>query len=63
MIFRGMKTDDDKDVSDLWINTPAMGLNAADDSENGIAKYISVILKQFCSGRKRNNNRRYNGRT
>ena len=27
-------------VYDLWINTPGMGLNATDDSREGIAKYL-----------------------
>ena len=40
MIIRKMLLDDYKNVYDLWINTPGMGLNAADDSEAGIEKYL-----------------------
>ena len=40
MDYRVMKASDYKDVYKLWINTPGMGLNTTDDSEEGIAKYL-----------------------
>ena len=35
-----MSMEDYDGVYDLWINTPGMGLNATDDSREGIAKYL-----------------------
>lgn len=35
-----MTIEDYGGVYDLWINTPGMGLNAQDDSYQGILKYI-----------------------
>ncbi len=40
MDYRVMKASDYKAVYDLWLNTPGMGLNTTDDSEEGIAKYL-----------------------
>ena len=40
MEYRVMKASDYKDVYKLWINTPGMGLNTTDDSEEGVAKYL-----------------------
>ena len=38
--IRVMSIDDYDGVYDLWINTPGMGLNTADDSREGIEKYL-----------------------
>lgn len=38
--YRVMDINDYEGVYDLWINTPGMGLNTADDSREGIAKYL-----------------------
>ena len=35
-----MTIDDYEGVYNLWINTPGMGLNTADDSREGIDKYL-----------------------
>ena len=35
-----MKIKDYEEVYDLWISTEGMGLNAADDSREGIEKYL-----------------------
>ena len=40
MQIRKMRVEDYRDVYDLWLNTPGMGLNDADDSETGIQKYL-----------------------
>lgn len=40
MIIRTMKIEDYEKVYDLWINTEGMGLNTADDSREGIEKYL-----------------------
>lgn len=40
IIFRVMSIEDYDGVYDLWINTPGMGLNTADDSRNGISAYL-----------------------
>lgn len=40
MIYRVMKLGDYQGVYNLWINTPGMGLNTTDDSEEGIGKYL-----------------------
>lgn len=40
MIYRVMEIADYQDVYNLWINTPGMGLNTTDDSEEGIRKYL-----------------------
>ena len=34
-----MKMEDFEKIYDLWIHTEGMGLNATDDSREGIAKY------------------------
>lgn len=41
MIIRIMKIEDYEKVYDLWIHTAGMGLNATDDSREGIGKYLS----------------------
>jgi ribosomal protein S18 acetylase RimI-like enzyme len=41
MIFRLMAENDYKGIYDLWINTPGMGLNSADDSKEGFKKYLT----------------------
>lgn len=38
--IRVMSVTDYEGVYELWINTPGMGLNAADDSREGIEKYL-----------------------
>ena len=38
--IRVMTSDDYKEVYDLWIHTPGMGLNTADDSREGIERYL-----------------------
>ena len=38
--IRVMNIEDYDGIYDLWINTPGMGLNATDDSREGIAKYL-----------------------
>ena len=38
--FRVMTNADYDSVYSLWKNTPGMGLNAADDSRDGIEKYL-----------------------
>lgn len=38
--IRVMTSDDYDKVYDLWIHTPGMGLNATDDSKEGIEKYL-----------------------
>jgi len=40
MEIRLMNIKDYTDVYRLWNNTPGMGLNATDDSEEGIRKYL-----------------------
>lgn len=40
MNIRLMKVADYKKVYQLWMNTPGMGLNDIDDSQEGIEKYI-----------------------
>lgn len=40
MIIRTMEISDYQGIYELWINTPGMGLNTTDDSEEGIAKYL-----------------------
>ena len=40
MKIRLMNLSDYNDVYNLWINTPGMGLNTTDDSEEGIKKYL-----------------------
>ena len=40
MTIRKMKIKDYEEVYDLWIHTEGMGLNAADDSREGIEKYL-----------------------
>ena len=39
--IRGMTIADYDGVYDLWFHTPGMGLNAADDSRDGIAKFLT----------------------
>lgn len=39
--IRTMTVDDYDGVYKLWINTPGMGLNTTDDSEEGICKFLS----------------------
>ena len=41
MNIRKMVIDDYKQVYDLWINTPNMGLNNVDDSKDGISKFLT----------------------
>lgn len=38
--IRAMDIEDYDGVYDLWLNTPGMGLNATDDSREGIEKYL-----------------------
>ncbi len=38
--IRSMVIEDYDRVYKMWINTPGMGLNATDDSREGIAKYL-----------------------
>jgi len=40
MQIRKMIIKDYDGVYELWINTPGMGLNATDDSREGIQKYL-----------------------
>lgn len=40
MTIRIMDINDYEGIYDLWINTPGMGLNATDDSKEGIEKYL-----------------------
>ncbi|MBQ2953926.1 MAG: GNAT family N-acetyltransferase [Clostridia bacterium] len=40
MEIRLMTPDDYDAVHDLWLHTPGMGLNATDDSREGIARYL-----------------------
>jgi ribosomal protein S18 acetylase RimI-like enzyme len=40
MTIRKMLKNDYKNVYNLWLNTPGMGLNTTDDSEKGIGKYL-----------------------
>jgi len=40
MRVRKMLFDDYRNVHNLWLNTPGMGLNDIDDSEAGIKKYL-----------------------
>lgn len=40
MIIRNMTIDDYTAVYNLWINTPGMGLNNIDDTEEGIGRYL-----------------------
>lgn len=40
MKIRNMTIEDYDAVYDLWIHTPSMGLNTADDSREGIAAYL-----------------------
>lgn len=39
--IRAMTITDYDGVYDLWFHTPGMGLNAADDSRDGIAKFLA----------------------
>lgn len=41
MEIRNMRLDDYDSVYDLWLSCPGMGLNALDDSREGIAKYLA----------------------
>ncbi|MGN0586858.1 MAG: GNAT family N-acetyltransferase [Oscillospiraceae bacterium] len=41
MIIRTMTIDDYDQVYELWINTPGMGLNSADDSRGGIGRFLA----------------------
>jgi len=41
MTIRAMTIDDYGPVYDLWLSTPGMGLNATDDSREGIARYLA----------------------
>lgn len=41
MNIRIMTINDYEQVYALWLNTPNMGLNALDDSKDGIAKYLA----------------------
>ena len=41
MNIRPMTINDYEQVYSLWLNTPNMGLNNLDDSEEGIAKYLA----------------------
>lgn len=41
MNIRTMTIDDYDKVYDLWINTPGMGLNSADDSRDGIGRFLA----------------------
>lgn len=38
--IRVLTIEDYKEIYDIWINTPGMGLNSIDDSRDGIEKYI-----------------------
>ena len=40
MVIDRFTITDYKEVYNLWINTPGMGLNNIDDSEEGIQKYL-----------------------
>lgn len=40
MLYRIMTIEDYPAVYDLWMNTPGMGLNTTDDSEEGIRRYL-----------------------
>ena len=40
MSIRIMTNDDYESVYNLWLNTPNMGLNNIDDTEEGITKYL-----------------------
>ena len=40
MQIRKMILRDYKNVYNLWLNTPGMGLNSTDDSKTGIEKYL-----------------------
>ena len=40
MTIRKMKIKDYEEVYDLWIRTEGMGLNAVDDSREGIERYL-----------------------
>ena len=40
MKIRKMEINDYKQIYELWISTPGMGLNDIDDSEMGIEKYL-----------------------
>lgn len=40
MDVRKMTIDDYNDIYRLWLSTPGMGLNTADDSKEGIEKYL-----------------------
>lgn len=40
MKIRTMRIDDYDDVYTLWIHTPGMGLNALDDSREGMERYL-----------------------
>ncbi len=41
MKIREMKIEDYPAVYALWLNTPGMGLNDVDDSEEGISRYLT----------------------
>lgn len=40
MIYRVLEIADYQEIYHLWTNTPGMGLNSTDDSEEGIRKYL-----------------------
>ena len=40
MDIRKMLLSDYRDVYDIWVNTPGMGINEYDDSEAGIERYL-----------------------
>lgn len=40
MNIRMMKAEDYGQVYELWMRTPGMGLNATDDTEEGIGRYL-----------------------
>lgn len=52
--IRRMATDDYDAVYQLWLRTPGMGLHAADDSREGIERYLlrnpSSCFVAECSG-------------
>ena len=55
ILIRVMTAEDYDGVYDLWTNTPGMGLNTADDSRDGIQKYLErnpgTSFAAVCSGR------------
>lgn len=40
IIIRNMIIEDYNKVYHLWLNTPGMGLNTTDDSEEGVGKFL-----------------------